>query len=316
MRPFLRFLALAAMLAPPAMAAAQDAGNTSAARRAPAIAGPAGRSVQLRVGGARFDNFFQAPDGRPTRDMQAGTADLRVVHALGAGGRSSVRARGGVTAFEGLPTAAVAEVGARAAGRRQLLDVLVGTSLNSPRFEVGDALERADAVGATVEYGVLLTPALQVGAIVDASRERYEHVHRNDNTVWDAGGSLRWRGFGSTFSPEVGALWGHRAVENAQESFDQRTVYVQLRSAPWRGTYASARFRRRLREYVTGDATAANRGREDTRDQLTAGVTLTPRIGPAWDVYYALDDVRSSRAGRDFRAHGLSLGATFRLWRW
>lgn len=290
--------------------------RTSADPRLNSLAAPVRSGAMLRVGGAYYDNFFQTPSERPTRSIGAGTADLRLVHGLGATRRSSVRARAGLTAFDGLPTSAVAEAGARAASRVQMLDLNAIAFVNSPRFEVGESLERADAIGATLEYGVLVANALQVGLLADVSRERYENVRRNDNTVHDFGGSLRWRGFGSNFSPEVGYLVGRREVENAEESFDQRAFWVQLRTSLRRNLYASARWRRRLREYDTGDVTARNFGREDTRDQLTAGVTLTPRLGPVWDLYYGMENVDSSRPERGFTAHSVSLGASFRVGRW
>jgi hypothetical protein len=321
MRRHILFLtAIAAALpcvAPAVHAQAGNAGvDTTMGRRTGALAQPVTSGMTLRVGGSWYDNFFQTPSAQPHRSVGAGTADLRLVHGLGATRRSSVRARAGATAFDGLPTSIVAEAGARAASAAQMLDLNVIAFFDSPRFEVGESLERADAIGATLEYGFLVGGALQVGLLADASRERYESVSRNDNVVRDLGGSLRWRGFGSNFSPEVGFLVGRREVDNDQESFDQRAWWLQLRTSLRRNLYASARFRRRDREYDTGDVTARNFGREDTRDQLTAGVTLTPRLGPAWDLYYSMEDVSSSRPERGFTAHALSLGATFRVGRW
>lgn len=46
-----------------------------------------------------------------------------------------------------------------------------------------------------------------------------------------------------------------------------------------------------------------------------AGALWGERSGPAWNLYYAFEDVRSTRAERSFRTHLVALGATFRLGR-
>lgn len=298
----------------PLCAGAQDttAVRSDPARRPP----PRALEAELRVNGSYFDNFFQAPSGAPRQDMRAGTLELRLLRRLGAARRNArLDARAGVTAFEGLPLAGALALGARTVERRQSFESFVTANLRSPRFEVGDALEQANTVSISADYGVLLAGGVQLGAQGEAGRERYTSVRRNDNRVYDAGVSARYRGFGSVFSPEVGALWGRRAVENAAENYDQRTLFVQLRSLPRQDLYLSARFRHRLRDYETADTRASNFGREDARRQVTLGATLSPPLGPAWNLYYAFEDVTSTRAERSFRAHLLSLGATFRLGR-
>lgn len=305
-----RFLLSLAFLVP-LCGSAQD---TTTARRDPARRrAPRALEAELRVGGSYFDNFFQAPSGAPREDMRAGTLELRVLRRFGASGRNAIlEARGGVTAFDGLPLAGALALGGRMSGRRQALETFVTSNLRSPRFEVGDALEQANTLALSADYALFLGE-VQLGVLGDAARERYANVRRNDNSVYDAGVSARYRGFGSVFSPEAGALWGRRIVENALENYDQRTLFLQLRSLPRPDVYLSARYRRRLRDYETSEATASNFGREDRRGQVTFGATVTPPAGPSWNLYYAFEDVASSRAGRSFRTHLLSLGAAFRL---
>lgn len=315
MRRLSLLLALLLPLAAPPPAGAQTLDSTLARRDRP-DAPRRPYEVQLRLGGSRTDNFFQTASSEPSRDVSAGTAELRLVHAFGDGGRSNVRLRGGATRFEGLPTAALAELASRMAGRSHALDVQLTGSFNSPRFEVGEALESADVAALSAEYMFLVTRALQLGVLGDVAREWYSSASRLDNTLRDVGGAARWRGFGAIFSPEVGYTVGRREVEDERESFDQKAVFVQLRSAPSRNVYASARYRRRFRDYDTENVLASNFGREDTRDQLTAALSFAPSVGPAWDLYYAWEDVESSRAIRSFTTQLLALGVTFRLGRW
>lgn len=306
-----RLLILFALLLPPCLSA-QD---STAVRRDPARRPPPrAREAELRVSGSFFDNFFQAPLGAPGQDMRAGTLELRLLQRVGAPPRNaSVEGRAGVTAFEGLPLAGALALGARARGRRQSLESFVTANLRSPRFEVGDALEQANTVSLSADYAVLLAGGLQLGAQAETGRERYASVRRNDNELYDVGVSARYRGFGSIFSPEAGALWGGRTVKNAVEDYGQRTLFVQLRSLPRPDLYLSARYRHRLRDYETADARASNFGREDARRQVTLGATLSPPLGPAWNLYYAGEDVSSTRADRSFRTHLLTLGAVVPL---
>lgn len=298
----------------PLCGSAQD---STAVRRDPARRPPPrALEAELRASGSYFDNFFQAPLGAPRQDMRAGTLELRLLRRIGVSPRnSSLEGRAGVTAFEGLPLAGALALGARTARRRQSFETFVTANLRSPRFEVGDALEQANTLSLSADYALLLAGGVQLGAKGEAGRQRYASVRRNDNSVYDVGVSARYRGFGSIFSPEAGALWGGRTVKNAVENYGQRTLFVQLRSLPRPDLYLSARYRHRLRDYETTDVLASNFGREDARQQMTLGATLTPPFGPAWNLYYAFEDVSSTRAERSFRTHLLALGATFRLGR-
>lgn len=305
--PLLAILALLAL--PPAHAPAQEP-DTVAAARLPWLPGPV--DVELRAGGAYIGNFFQAPDGAPRQNVVTGTGETRLVVPL-AGSRSQAYASFGGTLYDQFDPSLAFTGGARWAAGIQIADARISYRTRSPRLEVGDSLGFADVLLVDAGYRLRPVRALQVEAVAVYDRQAYGRSPQRDNQALDLGGALRWYGLGYELIPEVGATLGGRDVVSDTEDYDQRTLWLTLRSNPAPAWFLSLRFRHRLRDYVTEAAAASNFGREDRRRDLT--LTVDYALDERWSVtgYFSFDDAESTKPSRTFDTRYLWTGLTYRL---
>lgn len=255
---------------------------------------------ELRLHTFRFDNFFQAPAGEPEEDVSLSRLEARLAGNLSAKRpwRAYLRAR-----FDdygsGLDQAWAGGLGLRYEGRHEL-DLYGEYEQDRPVFEVGDEFDRADVVRLAAEYAFRLSDAWQVGAVGEFRDERFVRTSSKDNEFYVSGATLRYRGWGYDFSPEIGAEWGERDAVDPNEDHDQRDVWIKLRSVPVDGLYLSLRYRYRTRDYTAGDPLDSNFERQDERRQwsLVVDYALTER----WSVngYWAYKDADSTKESRVF----------------
>ena len=269
--------------------------------------------VELRIGSIVAGNFFQAPDELPKEDVLAGTGETRLLFPLG-GSRSSGYAAFGGTLFDEFDPSLSFTAGARLHGGIQLLDGRVSYRTRSPRIEVGDSLGFADVLIVEGSYRLRPVRAFHVEGLVGFDRQTYGISSARDNRALELGGAIRYYGFGYEFSPEIGATFGGRDVETDQEDYDQRTLWLTLRSSLGSSLFLSVRYRHRLRDYTTADALASNFAREDVRQDVT--VTVDVALSERWSVtgYFSFDDADSTKASRTFQTHYLWTGLTYRLY--
>jgi cellulose synthase/poly-beta-1,6-N-acetylglucosamine synthase-like glycosyltransferase len=289
-------LAVTTLMGLPGGAAAQD--------RVPVDA-------QVRFNASFHDNFFQAARNAPTDNVWVRAFEARVARKSTSRGQPLPFGRFDFVSYSGLDPAVALRGGVTREDNRSAYTIEAGVQWNRPRFDIGDGFEYADIVGVDGEYSARVTPAIELKALGELFHETYELRTTNTNNQFNFGGGVRYRGFGSDFSPEVGWLWGGRDAETQDEDFGQRQFYLQVRSAAVRSTYLSVRFRRRFRDYSS--ESGSNFGREDRRYQLTAygDVTVTPNV--VINLSYWYERANSTRDTRDFSAQAIGFGATYRF---
>lgn len=265
---------------------------------------------ELRLQGWRFDNFFQASDADLEQDIDALGAELRFARSGSAGWLPYFRANYLDYDDEALDASYGGRVGARFAGRPHRFDIYLDHQLDRPTFDIGDVFDTADVTTLVADYGFRFVKDWELGLQGEAQQQSFGELEIKDNEFMGVGASLRFRGFGSAFSPEIGYMTGEREVDDATETYDQAETYVQVRSAPAETLYLSLRYRMRERDYTTPEATASNFGRKDDRDQwaLTADWRMLPRL--TWNLYWATEDAKSTRVEREFDTQTVLLGLT------
>ena len=269
-------------------------------------------AVQVRFNAAFNDNFFQAATNAPGEDVWARSFEARVAKRP-TNGEPVPFGRFELMSYSGLERAGALAGGVTQDNDRSGFRIEGGYQWNRPRFEVGDEFERADITGIIGEYSRHVTPAVELKALGDLFHESYEIRPLKNNNLYNLGGAVRYRGFGSVFSPEVGWLWGRRDADDLNEDFDQRQFYIQVRSAALPSTYLSVRFRRRARDYSGDLPGLSNVGREDRRNQWTmyADVTATPHV--ILNLSYWHERAHSTRVTREFSAQAIGFGATYKF---
>lgn len=268
---------------------------------------------ELRLQGYHFDNFFQAGDSALEEDIQAGGAELRLATRLSRVHPVDAYVRGNYLVYDDdrLDRTWGGRVGLQQNGRVHSFDAHVDRQLDRPTFDVGDQFARADIATFSGSYSNRFHPSWQFGVNGLHSDESFELAPEKDSDFTAGGATLRYRGFGSAFSPEIGFLAGDRNVVDPNEDYRQNDYVLQIRSAPVRPLYLSLRYRHRERDYRIDDPDARNFGRDDERRQWALTAELATGSVVRWTLYATHEDVDSTRPSRDFDTSLILLGITF-----
>lgn len=290
------------LFAAPGLAAAQE--QPTADDRRP--------RADLRLNAQRFDNFFQVPDGLPQQDVDAWAGELffAAPFAQTLEGYANLSY---TTYDDPLEPSQGITAGLRSAGRASAFDLFAEYLTNRPTGDVGELVEQADIRRVAGEYSYRVTRDWQLTALGSLQDQDFDITQGKDNTFADLGGAIRYRGFGSAFSPEIGATFGERDADDPGEDHDQRDLFVKIRSAPVDWAYLSLRYRHRTRDYSIADAFADNFEREDTRRQWVATADLRTGDRLTWNLYYSYEDAESTIVTREFTTSLFAAGLTIEL---
>jgi len=277
-----------------------------------------GLTAEARVSTWYFGNFLQAPDDRPKKNVPALGIEGRLTHPLPL---KSIRqpVDGYVnldylhffeSGFGGSPGL---RAGARSEGRPHSWDASAQIQKDRPSFDVGDQVDRSDIARLNGEYAYRFGRDWEFGADANLEQQSFTAATERDARFSEIRGSVRYRGFGSIFSPEVGFAAGTREVDDPTEDYGQRDLILQVRSAPTRPLYLSARLRHRLRNYDTRSAASSNFGRDDTRDQFVLAVDRRQNAKITWNFYFAYENADSTLESRSFDTFLTTFGVTYRV---
>jgi hypothetical protein len=264
--------------------------------------------ADLRLNSLFFQNFFQAPEGSPQQDVDAWAGELRLSGPLGpVEGYANLNY---TTYDDPIDESQGVTAGLRSSGRTHGFDIFGEYLTNRPVGDVGDLVEQADIQRVGGEYSYRLTRDWQLSALGEYQQQDFDISQGKDNTFTDFGGAIRYRGFGSAFSPEIGATFGERDADDPNEDHDQRDLFLKIRSAPADWAYLSLRYRHRTRDYTIAHPLADNFDREDTRQQWTATADFRTGQYLTWNFYYSYEDAESTRVTREFTTSLFAAGVT------
>lgn len=285
-----------------------------AAALASGVAADAAERVEWEValGAEERDNFFQAPAGQPRESVTAATVEGAARARLDGAGRWRLRA--GIKHWEFEEELDSADRGLVAADFHDgphRADLGVVLDRDRPTVSVGDEFDRADRTRWRGAYSYELQGGWELGGRGEIGDESFELSDDKDSDLSAVGLFVRYRGWGSVFSPELSFETGERDVVDPDEGYDQDEVALQLRSAPTEALYLAFRYRQRQRDYTGSDPAASNFGREDDRWDvaLTAQYRFTEHWGGTF--YGAYQDADSTKASRIFDDRLLAMWASF-----
>jgi hypothetical protein len=261
-----------------------------------------------------FQNFFWASQGEPEEDVTAGQAEVGT--SLRLSRTQPVRAFGTFNYMTydhaRLDDTHGFRVGVRSQMRPHSFEVYADRQRNRPTFDVGDQFDRADISTLSAEYGWRFTPDWELGLHGQLQEQEFRITTDRDNEFGGGGASIRYRGW--RVSPEVGFQLGRRDVDLESESYDQRDLYLQLRSSVTDRIYVSLRLRNRTRDYTISDPGSSNFGREDDRRQISGSFDWRFARNLTWSIWASHDVIdvsRTNRPGYDFDTTLVLTGLTF-----
>ena len=273
---------------------------------------PRGDRLELRLHleRATHDNYFRLPEGEEGDDTTVDRAQLRLLWSVVADGPYRLFLEGQETSYEDLPSARALLGGFRFDGERHFVEVQAELAANRAATDVEDDPDPADVERFDGAYDVRLSKSWQVGTSGRLEQRTHDAPGR-DSELLDLDAGLRWRGWGSVFSPEVGLARARKTADRDNEEYTQRDLFARVRSRPIDRLYLSLRYRYREREYDVASPTASNFGREDERDEWTLRADVTAAAFAILNLEYVWMDGESSRADKSFESSELSFGVTF-----
>ena len=302
------------------------AGPLAAQERLPSIL-----EMHVRVSGSYIDNFLQAPEHDASAELLASSAETRLILRMRKP-RLNIHARASRTvswlvmpASQCLPDAASTlcvfdgfepDVGTAggfdlSAGRFNM-EGSAGYQRRSPRLFGGDEADFATIAQAEGSTGFLFPGNMRISAM-GHYHDVYQHTRKMESKYTGGGGSLRFRGFGYRFSPEIGGMISKWESPGVLDDYDEYTKWWSLRMIPVSLLYLHVRYRFGQRVYATDDSLASNFEREDERRHWTLSADLRLARRLTWGVYYTHESVESTRTGRSFVTSFLTSGLSFRV---
>jgi len=269
--------------------------------------------LELSIGSDVRANFFEAPDGAPQEDVGVGKVELKII------GRPSSNWRlfAGLTHWEyydlDLGSSDRGTAGIRFEGNSHRFDLEAILADSKPSVSVGDEFDRSDSTRLRARYSYRIQRDWELGIRGFFGEESFDLSPRKDSDISSVGAFVRYRGFGSKFSPEVGFDLGERDVIDPNEDYEQEDLILRLRSSPTRRLYLSLRLRERRREYSTSDPTARNFNRQDDRTQLALTAVCEISRHFSLSLYATNQDAESTKASRNFDSQLVSFWLTLRL---
>jgi len=250
-----------------------------------------GARFSTTLGAFSISNYFQGRAGTAKEavfgQVLREEARLRVRDS-----RLSLTLRAGVSRFGSLGVSP--EISVRASWRWDRHEAWVSGEgqWNRPAFRLGTDLARSRSAGIEAGWLVRLPHDVSVSAWIAATRESVGLDANRNNRDSLAGVAVRLMRSRKAFSPEIGIEAGSRRAGARSFEYDQRRVFVRLRSNPSERVALTAFLRSGLRDYALD--------RSDRRRVVR--VTCDIRLREALDLvtYASWEDGQSSLDGRAF----------------
>lgn len=242
-----------------------------------------------------FDNFFQATEGMPERNVSAFGAAYRASWSLGNdapdlyGRLSALRYSGGAS-----ETSYTGQAGVSKYGSVHWYDVYLERTENGYAFDIDETRASASITALSGHYSYAINPDWRVGTDLYLDWTRFNVDAGLENDYQSVGLDLRYRGFGDRIQPRIGYVSGQRDSRDRTDSAADRYWFAELRSKPHPSVDLRLRYRDRTRDYD-------NISRVDDRAQWTLRAAFRQNERLSWSGSLSTEEVDSSLAGRDFK---------------
>jgi hypothetical protein len=259
-----------------------------------------------------YENFFRVAEDTLERTIYAWTVDGRITLRLDRSPVAEVYVEADVTGFWTIG-GSVAAAGALRIGRYDhVLWLRGGYQDDRPTFNVGDVVRTADIIWAEGDYAYRPGSSWELGLDGRAARVSFESAPGNGSDLYLLGGHLRWLGFGSRLSPEVGGRVGWQRAENPNQEDIRADVHARLVLVPVAPLWLSVRYRHRFRSYIGADPASSNFERWDEGRQWTSAAAVRVTRNLQLDLYYDHLEMDSTRPERIFSTRMVTVGITLR----
>jgi hypothetical protein len=272
--------------------------------------------ARVKLFGTWYENYFRVPDDEPATTVNSLSVEGRVTLTLHRERRIKMYLQAIRENFQDVDilTSPTYSIGFRADGERHGFDAGFRYLEDREQLDIDDLAEPSDIYIYYGAYSLRFTEDWEWALDGELRDQRFPEPRRIDNSeLYSGSTSIRYRGWGRRFSPEIGYESRRREAVDPHDDYDETMPWIKLRFSPFPTLTASLRFRDREREYSTGDPDDSNFRRVDERDEWTlrADWVLGRRL--ALNLEAERLESRSTRESRNFTSDTLVLGTTIKV---
>jgi hypothetical protein len=272
--------------------------------------------ARVKLFGTWYENYFRVRDEAQATTVNSLSAEGRVTLTLHRERRIKMYLQAIREDFQDadILTSPTYSLGLRADGERHRFDAAFRYLENRESLDIDDLAEPSDIHTYYGAYSLRFAEEWEWALEGELRDQRFPEPRQfDDSKLYSGSTSIRYRGFGRRFSPEIGYESRRREAVDPHDDYDETMPWIKLRFSPFDRLTASLRFRDRRREYSTGDSDDSNFGRVDERDEWTlrADWVVARRLALNLEADWLTSD--STRESRNFTASTLVLGTTVKV---
>lgn len=272
--------------------------------------------ARVRLFGTWYENYFRVRDEAQATTIHSLSVEGRVTLTLHRERRIKMYLQAIREDFQDadILTSPTYSLGLRVDGERHGFDAAFRFLEDREQLDIDDLAEPSDIHTYYGAYGLRFAEDWEWALEGELRDQRFPEPRRfDDSKLYSGSTSIRYRGFGRRFSPEIGYESRRREAVDPHDDYDETMPWIKLRFSPFDRLTASLRFRDRRREYSTGDPEDSNFGRVDERDEWTlrADWVVGRRLALNLEAERLTSD--STRESRDFTTSTLVLGTTVKV---
>ncbi|HVS03968.1 MAG TPA: hypothetical protein VMT16_14475, partial [Thermoanaerobaculia bacterium] len=272
--------------------------------------------ARVKLFGTSYQNYFRVPDDRDATTVSSFSVEGRVTLTLDRERRIKTYLQAQRENFQEatILTSPTFSLGLRGDGDRHGFDAAVRYLENRELRDVDDDAEPADIYIYFAAYRLRFAEDWEWNLEGEMRDQSYSAPRRGEDSELLSGNlSLRYRGFGRRFSPEVGYERRQRDALDPHDEYAEDMAWAKLRFSPARALTFSLRYRDRRRDYRVEDPGDSNFGRDDDRDEWTLRGDWV--VSRRWALNLEADhlDTDSTRQSRVFTTSQLTLGVALKV---
>jgi hypothetical protein len=272
--------------------------------------------ARVKLFGTSYGNYFRSPDDEPATQVSSLSIEGRFIFALHRERRIKLYLQAIREEFDDAeilrsPTFAL---GLRIDGERHRFDFASRYQFDRGLLDIDDDAEPSDIRTHSAAYSVRFAEDWEWKLEGDFREQRFGFsLRERDSELLSGATSIRYRGFGRRFSPEIGIERRSRDAVDPHNDYEEEHAWVKLRFSPLDALTMSLRYRARRRDYRIETPDDSNFGRLDTRGEwsLRADWLVTRRLALNFAATRFATD--STREGKGFTADQFRFGATVRV---
>lgn len=272
--------------------------------------------ARVKLFGTSYRNYFRVPDDEQETTVTSLSVEGRLTLTLHRERRIKLYLQAIREQFQDadILTSPTFSIGLRADGERHRFDTAFRYLKDREQLDIDDLAEPSDIYTYYGAYSLRFAEDWEWALEGERRDQRFPSPRQAENSeLYSGSTSVRYRGWGRKFSPEIGYERRQRAAVDPHDEYEENMPWAKLRFSPHDALTVSLRYRDRSRDYAIDDPADSNFGRRDERDEWTlrADWVVARRVALNLEAEHLVTE--STREGRSFTSSLVTLGTTIKV---